>query len=1417
MHSTAVAGAEIEAAPVGAGAAELDADAWHEALKMLAGAARFDAGMASEAVRRCRAGLLKARDLRLVLLATGDVPQWAPARRAVIEQVAGRPEMALQILATHAQVEVWPPPRFEAPDPVPPTAGSHVMFAAVVGPADTPVAGPVRRAATARDAKALAALALLACLAGVAAPGQEHPADGRPVERLVLPGMVSEVFDQRLRAAVVAGQGPGAELEEEVTRRARTGRLRHRDMHLLLLSARGTAWTPVREAALDRAAAMPPAPAQLLHWHAAEQGAEQGLSYEEEPVTVQGRHQVRARLEAGGTWTGPVRSAWSRRTARHYAACALLAQVAGLPEPPVPVEDKPAGTVRIAIPAQDQNPLNVLNKHHQLETITKPEVRLRPMGLLVECTCSCRHRATGTQVTATATGPDKAAARRAAALKLLHKLSTLDAAAPTTAAPVRPAGQRDQSAQAVPVARVLAGMRVRRRPTLEAGEGGPHAVLGRAVEAGCAMVFVHAGAGRAAAWWVADTGSLALPMTGLPAPLAAGVLPDGAAGWWVPLLDGVPVLRRAGADAGAPVVFWQRAAHLALQLVRAQLVYPGLDSQDRPVWRVGPVPASAREALTALADAAPAAALPPGCAAGEALVGFCDALADALVRTPAAAMFGAGAWTAPSEQALDPVDSGVLHGARGWLDSVEDLVDGGPAPHLVLRVRPPGGEQAAAGRLTADLHLALPGAFSGAGQEVAAGQVWSGAARLAGDGAEQVRPRVRRVLRRAARLCPALAELAGQDNPQRCTLHADAIEALLAQESELAQAGVQVLWPERLRTALQAETVIGTRPGDHDRPATGRDGAVAWPRFSVTALLDFRWQLALDGAPLSEQEMDALAEAARPLVRIRDQWVLADPVLRRRARHRLLGTLPGVQALTAALAGTVTVDDERVPARAAGTLADTIGVLRRGEHHQDPVPVPAGLAATLRAYQHRALTWLAHTTGLGFGALLCDDMGLGKTLTALAFTLHHQQRVPGPTLVTCPASLVTTWCREAARFAPGLPVIAYRGPERTLDGLTDTTLVITTYGVLRRDHAHLADQHWALVIADEAQFAKNYASATARHLRALPCADRLALTGTPVENDLSELWTLLDWTNPTLFGTLKEFRARWGSAAEKDPDGPAAAELGQVISPFLLRRRKSDPGIAPELPDKIDRPRVVQLTAEQAGLYEAVVRETLQQITEARGTARRGGLVFKLITALKQITNHPAHYLREPPPTAAETAAFIARSAKTAALAELLETIRDREEATLIFTSYVAMGRILTALLTQLGIDPLFLHGGTRDADRQNMIDAFQDGRHPVMILSLKAAGTGLTLTRAAHVVHFDRSWNAAVEDQATDRAHRIGQHRTVTVHRLITAHTIEDRIDELLTHKRALASVVPTGGDHALAQLSDQQLADLVTLGGRR
>jgi SNF2 family DNA or RNA helicase len=479
--------------------------------------------------------------------------------------------------------------------------------------------------------------------------------------------------------------------------------------------------------------------------------------------------------------------------------------------------------------------------------------------------------------------------------------------------------------------------------------------------------------------------------------------------------------------------------------------------------------------------------------------------------------------------------------------------------------------------------------------------------------------------------------------------------------------------------------------------------------------------------------------------------------------------------------------------------------------HGEPVPQPAQLAATLRDYQLRGLRWLERLTSLGLGGCLADDMGLGKTITLIALHLHRQAAAAttGPTLVICPASLLGNWEREIRRFAPGTLVRRFHGPGRALDGAGEG-FVLTTYGTMRLDAARLGAHRWGLVVADEAQHVKNPLSGTAKELRRITSGARVALTGTPVENNLSELWAILDWTTPGLLGTLTAFRRRWAKPIETGPDPVVAERFSRLVRPFLLRRRKADPGIAPELPPKTETDQPVALTPEQAGLYEAVVREIMRQISQSSGMTRRG-LVVKLLTGLKQICNHPAQYLKEP------RGRLAGRSGKLELLDELVDTILAEDGAVLVFTQFVAMARLIERHLAGRGVPTQLLHGGTPVPQREELVRRFQDGAVPVFLLSLKAAGTGLNLTRADHVIHYDRWWNPAVEDQATDRAHRIGQTRPVQVHRLIAEGTVEDRIAEMLSSKRDLADAVLGAGEAALTELSDAELADLVQLRSER
>ncbi len=675
---------------------------------------------------------------------------------------------------------------------------------------------------------------------------------------------------------------------------------------------------------------------------------------------------------------------------------------------------------------------------------------------------------------------------------------------------------------------------------------------------------------------------------------------------------------------------------------------------------------------------------------------------------------------------------------------------------------------------------------------------------------ERARTHAAIALRSAAEAWPVLDRMLDLRVPDQLVLDTDEILSLLDAGAEaLGQAGHPVLWPRYLDRDVTARVELGAA-------GTKREEALQDGLFGPDALFGFQWQLALHGEPLSDEEMDELARTTRPFIKLRDNWVAVDSALVKRARKRLIRTVTPVQALAATLTEVVDVEDVAYDAVVGASLLKVRERVLQAATGT-PVPVPAALAAELRAYQHQGLTWLAELTSLGLGACLADDMGLGKTITVIALHLHRREAGhPGPTLVVCPASLLGNWEAEIQRFAPGVAVRRHHGAARDVDGVRDG-FVLTTYGTMRNDAALLAEVAWDLVVADEAQHVKNSRSAAARALRTIPSRARVALTGTPVENDLTELWSILDWVVPGLLGSRGAFRKVWAGPIESGLEPTKARQFADLVGPFLLRRRKSDPGIAPELPAKTETDHRLGLTREQVVLYETYVRDCMTRIEQADEDTRRG-LVLKLLTGLKQICNHPAHFLKQANPR------LRGRSEKLELLDELLGTVLAEDGAALVFTQYVAMARLLERHLAATGVPHQFLHGGTPVRERDAMVRRFQrppgdpDGV-PVFLLSLKAGGTGLNLTRADHVIHVDRWWNPAVEDQATDRAYRIGQTRPVQVHRFVTTGTIEEKIAELLTRKRALADSVLARGEAALTELSNDELRDLVELrhgGGR-
>ena len=936
---------------------------------------------------------------------------------------------------------------------------------------------------------------------------------------------------------------------------------------------------------------------------------------------------------------------------------------------------------------------------------------------------------------------------------------------------------------------------------------------------------------------------------------------------------------------------WSLAARLANRLVARHQLVPtlvlGPEGHAHGVWRATVEDdAEAGAMLARLAAAMPRAghavgAGPDAVWEPSALLGvFLDAVADLIARDgndppragrPRARLLP---WTARWAEALvDPADPTV--------PLRED------AAELVASIA---GWQAAGdhgGPGTAELHLSAPESQDGPWRlDIAvrtddgvlhpAASIWrpedDGTGEDAyGPDSAALQETLLRALGRCARIFPPLDAVLRQATPVGLDLDLDQAWRLLTDAAPLlSAAGVVLRLPGDIaERRLRARIRVGAAPDGPDGAAAGgTDGTAGLPALedlpgirasSAPAsaegvfgglLAGFRWEVALGDETLTQEEFEAIVAAQAPLVRWRDRWIHVDPAaLGPVGRAGEGGELTLAEALALGLQGSVDAgrftDEEAEPIEvvADGGVAAVLDRIRAAADHP-PVPAtPDGFAGELRPYQRRGVAWLEGMGDLGLGAVLADDMGLGKTIELTAYLLSRP--TGGPFLIVCPTSVVGNWERELNRFAPDLPVTRHHGAERAGE-LTDVKgAVLTTYGTLRRDVDVLAAVEWDVVTLDEAQQVKNATTAAARAVRRLRSNHTVAMTGTPLENRLAELWSLLDATNPGLLGTRATFGRRFAVPIEKRRDRAAALRLRRLVAPFVLRREKSDPTVIADLPDKIERTVVCPLTAEQAALYQAAVDRTLGGLSGARSMERRGR-ILALLTELKQICNHPAQYLGEGGREAAaggwgargeggrEAAAggwgaqgeggraaaaplrLAGRSGKLAAACEIVTEATDAGDRLLLFTQYVVMGRLLVAQLSaDLGVAVPFLHGGLAPRARDRMVEAFQTepDSSPVLVVSLRAGGTGLNLTAATHVMHYDRWWNPAVEDQATDRAHRIGQTRTVEVHKLVTAGTLEERIAELLERKRALADTVVGAGETWITELDDSALAELVAL----
>ncbi len=671
-------------------------------------------------------------------------------------------------------------------------------------------------------------------------------------------------------------------------------------------------------------------------------------------------------------------------------------------------------------------------------------------------------------------------------------------------------------------------------------------------------------------------------------------------------------------------------------------------------------------------------------------------------------------------------------------------------------------------------------------------------------------------LGRATRLYEPIKQTLTQQAPTHLTL--DPIEAyqfLKASAWRLQDSGFGVILPNNL---VDPSKVSASRLGL-------QISATAPPkqqRLGLQSLLNFKWDLSVGGQILTQAEFDDLITQGTPLVEINGQWIELRPQDVRAAKD-FFEKRKGQTKLSVEEALRISTGDHQlidklpvVKFDASGKLDELITTMTTGNQSLTPMAEPDGFTGQLRPYQAKGVSWLSFLEQWGLGACLADDMGLGKTIQLIAFLLYLKQEkaLGGPVLLVCPTSVLTNWQREVRKFGPTLTSLIYHGDQRPKGAALVKTaakldLIITSYTLVQRDLKDLKKVVWRGMVLDEAQNIKNPSAKQSVAVREVESEFRIALTGTPVENRLSELWAIMDFLNPGYLGPLNFFKRRFATPIEKYGDTDSLKTLRSLVQPFILRRLKTDRTIIQDLPDKQEMTVFCGLTAEQADLYQKTVDSTLADINEATGVQRRG-MILALLVKLKQICNHPAQFLKQ------DTLGKYRRSGKLQRLDEMLEEVIDQGDRALIFTQFAEWGKLLSHHLEhRLNTQTQFLYGSTSQAKREEMVDRFQlDPNGPkIFILSLKAGGVGLNLTRANHVFHFDRWWNPAVENQATDRAFRIGQTQNVQVHKFVTTGTLEERINDMINSKKALAEQVVSAGEQWLTELDTDQLRNLLLL----
>ena len=663
---------------------------------------------------------------------------------------------------------------------------------------------------------------------------------------------------------------------------------------------------------------------------------------------------------------------------------------------------------------------------------------------------------------------------------------------------------------------------------------------------------------------------------------------------------------------------------------------------------------------------------------------------------------------------------------------------------------------------------------------------------------------VEKQLNYAIKYYPELENLFDEDNDLQLKLNVNEVYKVMANTAYyLNKAGIELVLPDDFGN------IVVPRASINARVKAGREAELqellnfGANSMNLHSMFEFDYKIAIGDEKISVEEFENLVKNSKGLVAYKNMYILVEEAeakaLIDKVKNPSTENLTRAELLHAALSGNIKDYEFDYDTAFANILKDLTKI--------QEVTVPETLKGSLRPYQEKGLRWLYTNTVKGFGTCIADDMGLGKTIQviSLILKLKEENRIKGQSLVVCPTTLLGNWVKELHGFAPSLNVSVYHGPDRKLDEKAD--IIITTFAVLRIDIEDIKKKSWGLLVIDEAQNIKNPDTSQTLAVKSLKAEFKIAMTGTPVENRLTELWSIFDFINKGYLGSLREFQKRYAVPIEKFKQTNRAEKLKLSISPFVLRRLKTDKSVISDLPEKVVLDEYCYLSKTQAALYESTLNSIMGQIAEAQGINRRG-MIFKLITALKQICNHPFQYKKS-----GEMTKDV--SGKCDKFISVLDGILQNKEKSVVFTQYKEMGKILVPIVqNELSTTPLFFHGSLNTAQREAMLKQFQeDDESKIMILSLKAGGTGLNLTNATNVIHYDLWWNPAVEDQATDRTYRIGQKNNVMVHRLITLGTFEEKIDEMIKKKKELVNMAVFEGEKTITDLTDEEIYNIFTL----